>query len=94
VLKRRASDDVLVIVSLPSVDSAYHCNDKPAISYNKTILTRFDKCIEIMNKSENRNKIVDIKIRNNCTRNKNTTDDFHNHKVSSSIKERDLLIID
>jgi hypothetical protein len=94
VTKSRPLEDVLVIVSLPSLDRAYHHNDKPSISYNKIILTRFDKCIEIMNKSENRNKIVDIKIRNNCTRNKNTTDDFHNHKVSSSIKERDLLIID
>jgi hypothetical protein len=93
ITKSRALEDVLVVVSLYSVGNAYLHDDKLAILYNKTILPRFDKCIE-MNKSENRNKIVDMKIRNNCIRNKNTTDDFHNHKVSSSIKERDLLIID
>jgi hypothetical protein len=94
ITKSRALEDVLVIVSLSYVGSAYHHNDKPAILYNKIILPRFDKCIEIMNNPENRNNIVDIKIRNNSVRgNKNTSNDFHNHKVSFSIKERDLLII-
>ena len=95
ITKSRALEDVLVIVSLPFVDSTYHHNDKSSISYNKTILPRFDKCIEIMNSHKNRNKMIDIKIRNDCsTRNKNTTNDFHNHeKVSCSIKERDLPIM-
>jgi len=88
-------EDVLVVVSIPCKHDAYHYhrNDKPALQYNKTILPRFDKCIEIMNSHEDRNKMIDIKIRNNCTRDKNTTNDFHNHKVSCSIKERDLLIL-
>jgi hypothetical protein len=33
-------------------------------------------CIEIMNSHENRNKRIDIKIRSNCRRNKNTNNDF------------------
>ena len=53
----------------------------------------FDKCIEIMNSHGTRNKMIDIEIRNNCTGNKDTTDEFHNHKVSCSIKERDLHIL-
>ncbi len=95
ITKSRTLEGVLVIVSLHFVDTAYHHNNKPATSYNKTILPRFHKCIEIMNSHKNRNKMIDIKIRNDCsTRNKNTTNDFHNHeKVSCSIKERDLLII-
>ena len=102
ITKSKALEDVIVVVSIPYKHGAYHHhhhhhhhhNDKPALQYNKSILPRFDKCIEIMNSHENRNKMIDIKMRNNCTRNKNTTDDFHNHKkVSYSIKERDLLII-
>jgi hypothetical protein len=94
ITKTRILEDVLVVVSIPCEHGVHHRhNDKPALQYNKTILPRFDKCIEIMNSNEDRNKMIDIKIRNNCTRNKNTIDDFHNHKVSSSIKERDLLIL-
>ncbi|MFL6316501.1 MAG: hypothetical protein ACJ73C_07160 [Nitrososphaeraceae archaeon] len=95
ITKSRTLEDVLVVVSIPYKHGAYYHNDKPALQYNKTILPRFDKCIEIMNSHEGKNKMIDIKMRNNCSRrNKNTTDDFHNHKVSSSIKERDLLMID
>jgi hypothetical protein len=89
----RTLEDVLVIVSLPFVGSAHHRNNTPAVSYNdKTILPRFNKCIEIMNSHKNRNKMTDIKIRNNIRKNKNTINDFHDHKISCSIKERDLLI--
>ena len=49
ITKSNALEDVLVVVSLPFVGTVYHRNDQPAISYNKTILPRFDKCIEIMN---------------------------------------------
>jgi hypothetical protein len=96
ITKSRALEDVLVIVSLPFVGSAYHHqNNKAAISYNKTIIPRFDKCIEIMNSHENRDKMIDIKVRNDYSRrNKNTTNDFLELRVSSSIKVRDLLIID
>jgi hypothetical protein len=38
ITKPRALEDVLVIVSLPFVDSVYHHNDKLAISYNKTMI--------------------------------------------------------
>jgi hypothetical protein len=37
ITKSRALEDVLVIMSLPFVDSAYNHNDKPAILYNKTL---------------------------------------------------------
>ena len=92
ITKSRALEDALVIVSLPFVSSSYNHSDKSFMSYNKTIVPRFDKCIEITNSHENRNKMIDIRIRNDCTRNKYTIDDFRNHKVSCSIKERDLLI--
>jgi hypothetical protein len=96
ITKTRALEDVLVIVSMPYEYGAYrHHNNKPTLHYNKTMIPRFDKYIEIMNSREDRNKMIDIKIRNDCgRRNKNTAaDDFHDHKVSCSIKERDLLII-
>jgi len=92
ITKSRMLEDVLVIVSLPLVGSAYRQNNKAAISYNKTIIPRFDKCIEIMNSHENKNKMIDIKIRNDCTRNKNTMNDFHYSKLLS-INERDLLTV-
>jgi len=94
IAKSRTLEGVLVIVSLPFVGTEYHHNNKPATSYNKTILPRFHKCIEIMNSYENRNKMIDIKIRNDYARNKNTTNDLHNHKkISRSIKERDLFMM-
>jgi hypothetical protein len=96
ITKTRTLEDVLVIVSMPYEYGAYrHHNNKPTLHYNKTMIPRFDKYIEIMNSREDRNKMIDIKIRNDCgRRNKNTAaDDFHDHKVSCSIKERDLLII-
>ena len=88
ITKSRALEDVLVIMSLPFVDSAYNHNDKPAILYNKTIIPRFDKCIEIMNgkDNENRNKMIDIKIRNN------SRSDFHNDNLIS-INKRDLTTV-
>src|SRR5918912_2514432 len=63
ITKSKALEDVLVVVSLPFVGNTYHHNDKLAISsYNKMILPRFDKSIEITDK-ENKN-MIDIKIRN------------------------------
>jgi hypothetical protein len=56
ITKPRVLEDVLVIVSLPSVDSIYHHNDKPFMIYNKIILPRFNKCIEII-----KNRIMKIK---------------------------------
>jgi hypothetical protein len=94
ITKSKALEDVLVVVSLPyEYGGEYHHSDKPSMSYNKTIFPRFDKCIEIMNgKDKENNKMIDIKIRNNCRRNKNTMNDFHNGKLLS-ISKRDLLTV-
>ena len=57
------------------------------MSYNRTILPRFDKCIEIMNSKDNKNKMIDIKIKDNKYNNnvrmttKNITSDFYNSKL-------------
>jgi hypothetical protein len=56
----RALEDVVVVVSLPFPSN--HNNIKPCISYDKMVLTRFNKCIEITDKE---NKIIDVKIMNN-----------------------------
>jgi hypothetical protein len=94
ITKSKALEDVLSVVSIPYEYGAYHHhNNKPALHYNETMIPRFDKYIELLNSREDRNKMIDIKMRNNFTRNKNAAYDFHNHKVSCSIKERDLLII-
>ena len=78
---------MLVVVSSPFSNSNIpNHNVKPCISYNKMILPRFDKCIEIMNSHKNRNKMIDIKIRNN------SRSDFHNGNLLS-INKRDLLTV-
>jgi hypothetical protein len=95
ITKARTLEDVLVIVSLPcGVGSTYHRNDdKPFMSHNKTILPRFDKCIEITNDHENRNKMIGIKIRSkNRKMCKNTANDFHGCKLLS-INKGDLLTV-
>jgi hypothetical protein len=78
VAKLRALEGVLVVVSLLYEDgSAYnHHNNKPSMSYNRTILPRFDKCIEIVNSKDNRNKMIDIKMWDNSRKIKNTSNDF------------------
>jgi hypothetical protein len=92
ITKTRALEDVLAIVSLSSGDNDASHHDKSALPINKTILTRFDKCIEIMNSGNNENKMIDIKIRNNSRRNKNTTNDFHSEELLL-INKRDLLTV-
>jgi hypothetical protein len=92
ITKSSALEDVLVIVSLPFVGRAYHRNDNSAMLDNKTIIPRFDKCIEITNSRENENKMLDIKIRNNSRRNKNSVNDFHGSKLLS-ISKIDLLTV-
>ena len=64
ITKTRTLEDVLVVVSIPCEHGAYHHSDKPFMSYNKTIFTRFDKCIEIVNDKDKENKMIGIKIRN------------------------------
>jgi hypothetical protein len=90
ITKTRALEDVLVVVSLPYGHGTYHHSDKLSMSYNKTILPRFDKYIEIMNSKDKENKMIDIKIRksNNIIR----INDFHNGKLLS-INKRDLTTV-
>jgi hypothetical protein len=93
---RAFKEDVLVIVAIPSEHNTSHHNAKSSILSNKMILPRFNKCIEIINNEDNKNKMIGIKIRNNSKSNvrriKNTANDFHNGKLLS-INKRELLII-
>jgi RNase H-fold protein (predicted Holliday junction resolvase) len=94
ITRSRALEGVLVVVSLPYEDgSAYnHHNNKPSMSYNRTILPRFDKCIEIVNSKDNKNKMIDIKMWNNSRKIKNTTNNFHDRKLLL-INQRDLMTV-
>jgi hypothetical protein len=95
ITKSRALEGVLVVVSLSYEHSgAYHRhnNNKPSMSYNRTILPRFDKYIEIMNGKDKKSKMIDLKIRNDNRRIKNTTNDFHNGNLLS-INKRDLMTV-
>jgi hypothetical protein len=97
ITKTRVLEDVLVIVSYSSSeDKAYPYNNKSALLCNKTILPRFNKCLEITNNDdEKNNNMINIKIRNNSNkirRIKNTDNHFHDSKLLS-INQRDLLII-
>ena len=94
IAKSKALEDVLVIVSLSyNHGEFYHHRDKLFMLYSKTIFPRFDKCIEITNSHENRDKMIDLKIRNNCSRrNKNSVNDFHDSKLLS-INNIDLLTV-
>jgi hypothetical protein len=84
----RALEDVLVVVSLSYEHGGAYCHNS-----NRTILSRFDKRIEIMNGKDKKNKMIDLKISNsNIKRIKNTTNDFHNGKLLS-INKRDLLTV-
>ena len=83
ITKSKALEDLLVVVSLP------FCNSPsiPGISYNKMVLTRFDKSMEITDKENN---MIDLKISNNNKKTKNATNGVHNDKLLS-INKRDLL---
>lgn len=72
---------MLVVVSIPYEYGAHHHNDnkKPALQYNKSIIPRFDKCIDIMNSKDKENKMSDIKIRNG--NNIIGINNFHNGKL-------------
>jgi hypothetical protein len=78
ITKSRALEYVLAVVSLPSVASGaynhhhhhHNNNDKPSKLYNnKMVLPRFSECIEITNSRNNKNKMIDVKIRNNSCSN-------------------------
>lgn len=88
ITKSRALEDVLVVVSLSYEHGGAYCHNS-----NRTILSRFDKRIEIMNGKDKKNKMIDLKISNSdIKRIKNTTNDFHNGKLLS-INKRDLLTV-
>jgi hypothetical protein len=54
ITKSKALEGVLAVMSLPSRNnSSNHNNIKPCISYNKIVLTRFDKSVEINDKENN-----------------------------------------
>ena len=88
ITKSKALEDLLVVVSFPFCNSpSNHNNVKPGISYNKMVLTRFDKSMEIIDKENN---MIDIKISNKNKKTKNATNGVHNDKLLS-INKRDLL---
>jgi hypothetical protein len=91
ITKSRELEDVLVVVSLSFRNSpSNHDNDvKPYISYDKMVLKRFNKSVEITDKQNN---TLDVKMRDNNKKIKNTTNDFHNGKLLS-INKRDLLTV-
>jgi hypothetical protein len=95
ITKSRALEDVLVVVSL-SYEHGGVChhrrNDKPFIPYNKTVLPRFDKHIEIMNSKNKENEMIDIKIWNNGRKIKNTINDSHYGQLLS-ISKGDLMTV-
>ena len=83
-------EDMLVVVSLPYEPGSktHHHNNKdnkPSMSCDRTILPRFDKCIEVINGKEDKenNNMIDIKISNDSKKTKNTTNDCHNRKLLS-----------
>ena len=90
ITKSKALEDVLVIASMPfcNVYSNYD-NVKPCISYNKIVITRFNKSMEITDKENN---MIDIKISDKSKKTKSTANGFHNGKLFS-INKRDLLIV-
>jgi hypothetical protein len=87
ITKSRALEDVLVVVSLTyEYGGAYHHSYKLFMPYNKTIFPSFDKCIEIINgKDKEKNKMIDMKVRNNSEGIKNTTNNFYNGNLLLSI---------
>jgi hypothetical protein len=86
ITKSIALEDVLLVVSLPfrNVSSNYD-NVRPCISYNKMVLTRFNKSMKIIDKENN---MIDIKIKNNNEK----TNGVYNGKLLS-INKREILIV-
>jgi hypothetical protein len=64
------------------------------ILYCRTILQRFNNCIEIMDSKDKKNRSIDVKIRSNnkSKRIKNMFNDFNRGK-SLSINKTDLLTV-
>jgi hypothetical protein len=78
VTKSRVLEDVLVIVSFSYAHDLFHHHSKPYTSYGRTILQRFNNCIEITDSKDKKNRAIDVKISssNNGKRIKNTVNDF------------------
>src|SRR5919107_1555949 len=84
------TNNTLIVVSLYRHHHHYYSSFSSSYLYEKILLPRFDKCIEITdNKKEKVNNVLDIKIRNH----KN----HHNDGISKnssrrfSLSERDLM---
>jgi hypothetical protein len=96
ITKSRVLEDVLVIVSFSYgyAHDLFHHNNKLYTSYGRTILQRFNNCIEITDSKDKKNRTIDVKISssNNSKRINNTINDFHNSR-SLSINKTDLLTV-
>jgi hypothetical protein len=95
ITKSSALEDVLVIVSFSHVHDLFRHNNKLYTSYGRTIIKRFNNCIEIRDSKDKKNRAIDVKIdciNNNSKRIKNTNNDFHNGK-SLSINKTELLTV-
>ncbi|HEX7207871.1 MAG TPA: hypothetical protein VF233_06785 [Nitrososphaeraceae archaeon] len=78
------------MVSLYHHHHHYYSSFSSSYLYEKILLTRFDKCIEITNnKKEKVNNVLDIKIRNH--KNHNNDGISKNSSRRFSLPERDLL---
>ncbi|MDQ3984056.1 MAG: hypothetical protein M3222_02750 [Thermoproteota archaeon] len=84
------TNNTLIVVSLYRHHHHYYSSFSSSYLYEKILLPRFDKCIEITNnKKEKVNNVLDIKIRNH--KNHNNDGISKNSSRRFSLPERDLM---
>jgi hypothetical protein len=84
------TNNTLIVVSLYRHHHHYYSSFSSSYLYEKILLPRFDKCIEITNnKKEKVNNVLDIKIRNH--KNHNNDGITKNSSRRFSLSERDLM---
>ena len=84
------TNNTLIVVSLYRHHHHYYSSFSSSYLYEKILLPRFDKCIEITNnKKEKVNNVLDIKICNH--KNDNNDGISKNSRRRFSLPERDLL---
>ena len=84
------TNNTLIVVSLYRHHHHYYSSFSSSYLYEKILLPRFDKCIEITNnKKEKVNNVLDIKICNH--KNDNNDRISKNSRRRFSLPERDLL---
>ncbi|MDQ3971001.1 MAG: hypothetical protein M3227_04870 [Thermoproteota archaeon] len=84
------TNNTLIVVSLYRHHHHYNSSFSSSYLYEKILLPRFDKCIEITNnKKEKVNNVLDIKIRNH--KNHNNDGISKNSSRRFSLPERDLM---